>query len=808
MSFTVTCSCGLKYKVREDKRGKTFACKGCDAVVVIPAAEPKPDDEFAEFEDLNLKDFGAADDEWADVSTDFEAAPPRRKAASDFEMQPRKAGGKRKKRPAVEEPPPPNKKLFVIAGAAGGGVLLLIVVLMVILIRSGKSDDAGDSGDPDPVLASGELVDPHGGAPQAGGGGGAAAQQPQQKASPLPEQFTVVVADATPPKGLSSLMMLATAKAAENWTVKIAGREPSKDLGSAWYVADDPAPADKNDPKQPPLSRKRKLRRMRPTMSTAAGRPRLLTTGGRRAALLAAPATPTDARFYEIDLTKPGAVTKFVKLSPADPEEVARQASRSRWRHGTFWRSNDPRQTRGNLRPRDRYAHVAAVNPAFTRIANGLQDNSKMQLWDGGGKPLASVDAPAKSQWVFAEFPDDNSLCLLAADGTAKVIDASSGKPAHAADCNWRGWAAMSPDRKYVVGCNGSDIEFRDVRTLKVAGKLPLPADLLKATKLYGPSLHVSLDGQHLAALFVAEKDYVLLAWDLAAGKLTDAYIRRAHGTNLWVQWVGKRRLVIAGGNQIQYSVLDLDRRAIVYTGNDINHAPSVDGRIWRIGSYPETSIQQNVFRKLTGEQAPRRLPAFLLAGVAIPKGVEQSLQKLRGGLPLNRNFAVRAEVAGRKHWPLKETADGFTAYLSKQGFTVDPNAKLVYRLVLDYKSVRINRAGFVTPGIRGNPGVAFEASFELGKSARRFSVYRGWAVLSEGAGPSAPRDLGVGQWESQYPAATKKARQDFLKSIKAVMEGRSGGSRGVGLPSETESYYVSGGKYSVRRGNFPVDGY
>jgi hypothetical protein len=835
MSITVTCDCGLKYKVREDKRGKTFRCQGCQAEVAVPAAEANPDEEWADFGDLELEDTGAVEEDWDSVPTDLAAAPRRRKPRAEVDVESEKAGRTEGKRPLRKRESAPAKlpsKQLIILGAGGGIALLTLVLLLVVIFKGKNTGDAADSGDADSGPATGELVDPHGGAPQPGGGGGGGggaaggAQQPQQKPAPLPEQFTVLVADATPPEKLNSLNLLATAKPAENWSVKIAGREPPKNLGSAWYIPPEPPPTFDDLPeeykakinklfKQPQTSRqKQSLTRL--ALTTVARDPCLLTTGTHRAAMLAVPPGPAAARLYEVDLTKPGAITKSLKLPPPGGVDVAAfQHTLSSSRRGQFWRGRSERRNPAKLRPRDRRYCVAAVNAAFTRIANGMKDNSQMQFWDGKGKLLESVDAPPGSKWAFAEFIDDNTLCLLAEDGSGKVVDATTGKPAHAAACDWRGWAAMSPDRKYVVGFNGKAIEFRDSRTLKVAGSLPLPPDLLKTKSLVGPSLDISLDGERLAAWFAANQDYVLLAWDLAAGKLTDAYMRRGYGSDLWVQWVGKRRLVIAGGSQIRHSVLDLDRKAVIYTGDNVYlHTTSVDGRIWWFGGNSDRDIQQRLYQKLTGKRPERRsrslLPPFLFAGMAVPEPVEKSLRELKG-VPVNRNIAIRVEVAGRKHWPLKETADGFAAYLSKHGFMVDPNAKVVYRLVMKYGSVRINRTGLIGPAIRGNPGVLFTASLDLGQDYRGFSadLYRGSAVLSERTGPSAPSNLGEEQWESQYPAATKKAREDYLSSIKAVMEGRSGGLRGVGTSSDRESYYLLGrsGSYSVPGGSFPVDG-
>ena len=49
-----------------------------------------------------------------------------------------------------------------------------------------------------------------------------------------------------------------------------------------------------------------------------------------------------------------------------------------------------------------------------------------------------------------------------------------------------------------------------------------------------GPSLDVSADGQRSAAFFAADDVFVLLAWDLSTQRLTDAYVRKAYGTDVW----------------------------------------------------------------------------------------------------------------------------------------------------------------------------------------------------------------------------------------------------------------------------------
>ena len=387
------------------------------------------------------------------------------------------------------------------------------------------------------------------------------------------------------------------------------------------------------------------------------------------------------------------------------------------------------------------------------------------------------------------------------------LVEPATGRIVHEAAFGWRGSAATTPDRRYLVGCGASAVEFRDSSTLKLAGSLPLPDDLAKAQKTVGPSLDVSVDGQRLAAFFVVDANFVLLAWDLSTQKLTDAYVRKAYGTDVWVQWVGKRRLVIAGDSQIDFSVVDLDRREVIYTtGSFVFVAPSVDGRIWRFSDRRPRDWLDQLHKKVRGASGSRELPPLLLAGAAVPDQFEKHLPNLKG-LPVNRNLAVRVEVAGRKHWPLKQTASRFAEYLSKHGFEVDPNATIVYRLVLSYQSVSINRSGMVGPNVTGDPGVQFVAELDLGKGAKQFpaTIYRGFETFPQGT-PLAPPGLTPEEWESKHAATTKAAQKEFLKSIETAP-----GLRGVGTSADHETYYVSEGAYSVARpadGDFPVDGY
>jgi hypothetical protein len=131
---------------------------------------------------------------------------------------------------------------------------------------------------------------------------------------------------------------------------------------------------------------------------------------------------------------------------------------------------------------------------------------------------------------------------------------------------------------------------------------------------------------------------------------------------------------------------------------------------------------------------------------------------------------------------------------------------------VLDYKSVSINRSGMVGPSVGGDPGVAFRANLDLGTNSTEATIYLGFETFP-GKSALAPKGLTVDEWESGYPAATKAARDNFLKSIRAVVENRTAGLRGVGTSSDHESYYLAegSGDYSVPRpfeGDFPVDGY
>jgi hypothetical protein len=239
--------------------------------------------------------------------------------------------------------------------------------------------------------------------------------------------------------------------------------------------------------------------------------------------------------------------------------------------------------------------------------------------------------------------------------------------------------------------------------------------------------------------------------------------------------------------------------------------APSVDGRMWRFSDRRSTDWLRQLHQKVRGKSGTTELPPLLLVGAAIPNRVEKFVAGLTG-LPLNRNLAVRVEVAGRERWPLKETAAGFVEYLTKYGFTVDPNAKTVYRLVLIYQSLSINRSGMVGPSVSGDAGVALVADFDLGQDARQFpvTIYRGFETFAKSRS-LAPQGLTAEEWESRYPDATQAALTNYLKSIQTLRENHSPGLPGVGTSSDKESYFLMEGEFSVPRpfeGDFPVDGY
>lgn len=102
MHLTVTCSCGSKYNVREDNRGKTFRCQKCDATVTVPLAEPAsidewddftnaeftsfedqtPDDEFGEFQDLSSPQTKPKKKPEPEENAEEDEAPRRKKKKS------------------------------------------------------------------------------------------------------------------------------------------------------------------------------------------------------------------------------------------------------------------------------------------------------------------------------------------------------------------------------------------------------------------------------------------------------------------------------------------------------------------------------------------------------------------------------------------------------------------------------------------------------------------------------------------------------------------------------------------------------
>src|SRR5262245_61443337 len=55
MSVTVACVCGLKYKVREDNRGKSFQCRQCGARIAVPQAEVTAHDERGDVDEADFE---------------------------------------------------------------------------------------------------------------------------------------------------------------------------------------------------------------------------------------------------------------------------------------------------------------------------------------------------------------------------------------------------------------------------------------------------------------------------------------------------------------------------------------------------------------------------------------------------------------------------------------------------------------------------------------------------------------------------------------------------------------------------------
>lgn len=768
MSLSVKCECGLKYKVREDNRGKFFRCQGCGAQVAVPNADDTADEEWGSFDE---SEFESPEDDPVEASGEQSPFGKKTKRKSSASRAPAR-GKEPLMKTASRSDAVPDKKLLLM-GAAGIGGLIAIGVVFMLMAGGGGKKPAGDGKIADGPDASGSIQ-PNG------------ANASPQKLEPVDKKNSRIVVDATPAKGLSASSLVASAKPPQNWSVKISEFKPPENLGSLWRVPNDGTPQ-------------------------GFVTPRLLTTTDSHAALLTVPNEVQPGKLFAIDLAKPNEVAKGIDLPPPESPGAAPQIPLSM--PGQIWLGNPDLRYSGKLRPRDRNLHVAAINSSFSKVANGLYSNTRMQIWDDKGTRLASIEARDRSHWVFAHFPKDDLLNLIAAEGTARTVDPTNGQVVHETRLDWMGSVALTPDWRYVVGCSKSAIEFRDSSTLELAGSLPLPDDLVKMAKVVGPSLDVSADGLRLAALFVANDTFMLLTWDLATGKLTDAYLRKAYESDVWVQWVGKRRLVIGFDNQIFFSVLDLDLKTVLYTARYMTPVSSVDGRIWRFtdGHSSREDWVRQLHQKLGGDSTSKILPPLLLAGTAVTDRIDKFAAGLKG-LPVNRNVPVRVEVVGRDHWPLKETANGFAEYLSKHGFTVDPNAKTVYRLVLRYQSVAINYSGMVGPSVGGDPGVQLSAELDQGPGPKHTTIviYRGYKTFAK---PSklAPPDLTVEQWESKYPDATKGAREHYAKYIQTVMEGNAPGLRGVGTSSDGESFYLADGDFAsihTNEGDFPVDGY
>lgn len=110
MSLIVSCKCGKKYKVGEDKAGKRIKCAGCGSVLTIPLPEVE--------EEADPWESSAAEDEYEEDLPPARSAPPaaRRSSASrEVVKRPKKKSSG-------------SRKGLLIGGLIGGGLLFFVLL--------------------------------------------------------------------------------------------------------------------------------------------------------------------------------------------------------------------------------------------------------------------------------------------------------------------------------------------------------------------------------------------------------------------------------------------------------------------------------------------------------------------------------------------------------------------------------------------------------------------------------------------------------------------------------------------------------
>src|SRR5687767_4992299 len=96
------------------------------------------------------------------------------------------------------------------------GLLATVLVLLVIFAGCGRPGGVEKS--------AGKVAD------------GTHDPNPEQNHASVLEGHVIEVAEAMPPKGPSALALVASAKPAQDWSVKLGEIKPPEKLGSAWHA--------------------------------------------------------------------------------------------------------------------------------------------------------------------------------------------------------------------------------------------------------------------------------------------------------------------------------------------------------------------------------------------------------------------------------------------------------------------------------------------------------------------------------------------------------------------------------------------
>lgn len=147
MPIVVSCSCGKKYQVGDDKAGMKMRCKACQNVIAVPKPQTPPADELDDFGD----DFGGMDD-FGDLADQGEPIAPKPKSTGKKSgakskgkaKNKKKSGGKKKSSKGKSEMPPAVKyglSAFIFVATAG----IVIGILYANGTIGGGKKDGGSS---------------------------------------------------------------------------------------------------------------------------------------------------------------------------------------------------------------------------------------------------------------------------------------------------------------------------------------------------------------------------------------------------------------------------------------------------------------------------------------------------------------------------------------------------------------------------------------------------------------------------------------------------------------------------------------